>query len=240
MPDVGVAATLRGTNEGSGRIEPWHRRFFEFFGADRMIGLLKRAIAHFARTTGRGTSLYKRLCRPDGFEWARFLVQWRSLHSIGENVWINVGCNITDPSLVRLGNNVGLSDCTLIGHDASVALLNVRYGTKLDSVGPIDILDNVFIGHGAIILPRVKIGPNSLVAAGAVVLRDVPPDVVVGGNPARVICTLETLLKNVEDRCAEYPWMDLIRERNGEFDPALESRLRVMRADYFFGEKSNG
>ncbi|MEX3772719.1 acyltransferase [Pseudomonas sp. MYb118] len=205
-----------------------------------MIGLLKRAIACFAMKTGRLTWLYKRFCQPDGLQWAIHMARWGGLHSIGKNVWINLGCNIADPTLVRLGNNVGLSDCTLFGHDATVALLNVRYGTKLDSVGPIDILDNCFIGHGAIILPRVTIGPDSVVAAGAVVLRDVPPGVVVGGNPARVICTMETLLKNSQERCAAYPWMDLIRERDGEFDPELEVKLRAMRVEYFFGEKSNG
>ncbi|MGF0238603.1 acyltransferase [Rhodococcus sp. IEGM1300] len=205
-----------------------------------MIGLLKRAIAHIARTTGRGTSIYKKLCQPNGYEWAEHLVKWGGLHSIGKGVWINLGCNITDPTLVRLGNNVGLSDCTLFGHDGIVGVLNARYGTKLDSVGPIDILDNCFIGHGAIILPRVKIGPDSIVAAGAVVLRDVPPGVVVGGNPARVICTMETLLKNVEERSNAYPWIDLIRERDGMFDPEFEPKLKAMRAQYFFGEQSNG
>ncbi|MHC8367364.1 acyltransferase [Pseudomonas sp. ZT5P21] len=205
-----------------------------------MISLLKRAIAHYAKTTGRGTSLYKKLCKPNGYEWAEHLARWGGLHSIGKGVWINLGCNITDPSMLRCGNNVGLSDCTIFGHDGSVALFNARDGLKLDSVGPVDIRDNSFIGHGAIVMPRVTIGPDSLVAAGAVVLRDVPPGVVVGGNPARVICTMETLLKNIEERSATYPWIDLIRQREGVYDPELEPKLQAMRSAYFFGEQPNG
>jgi hypothetical protein len=119
-------------------------------------------------------------------------------------------------------------------------LLDVRFGTKLDSVGPIDIRDNCFIGYGAIIMPRVTIGPDSVVAAGAVVVKDVPPGVVVGGNPAKVICTLEELLTKVEERCATYPWIDLIRQRSGEFDPELEPKLKKMRVEHFFGEQPNG
>ncbi|MHC8299325.1 acyltransferase [Pseudomonas sp. ZS1P83] len=205
-----------------------------------MISLLKRTIAHIAKTTGHGTSLYKKFCKPDGYEWAKHMVRWGGLHSIGKGVWINPAANITDPSLVRLGNNVGLSCCTLFGHDGIVGLLEVRYGKKLDSVGAIDIRDNCFIGYGSIIMPRVTIGPDSIVAAGAVVVKDVPPGVVVAGNPAKVICTMEEVLAKVEERSATYPWIDLIRQRSGVYDPALEPKLIAMRAQHFFGEQPNG
>lgn len=205
-----------------------------------MIGLLKRIIAHIAKTTGHGSSLYKKFCKPDGYEWAKHMVRWGGLHSIGKGVWINPAANITDPSLVRLGNNVGLSCCTLFGHDGIVGLLEVRYGKKLDSVGAIDIRDNCFIGYGSIIMPRVTIGPDSIVAAGAVVVKDVPPGVVVAGNPAKVICTMEEVLAKVEERSATYPWIDLIRQRSGVYDPALEPKLIAMRAQHFFGEQPNG
>jgi acetyltransferase-like isoleucine patch superfamily enzyme len=82
--------------------------------------------------------------------------------------------------MLRLGDNVGLSDCTIFGHDGIVHVINARDGTKLDSVGGVDIRANSFVGHGAIVMPRVTIGPDSVVAAGAVVLRDVPPGMVVG------------------------------------------------------------
>ena len=84
-------------------------------------------------------------------------------------------------------------------------------------------------------MPRVTIGPNSIVAAGAVVTKDVPPGTVVGGNPAKVLCTLEDLIKRVEARCEAYPWIDLIKNRADVFDPQLEPKLAAMRAEYFYG-----
>lgn len=58
----------------------------------------------------------------------------------------------------------------------------------------IEIFDNVFIGAKAIIMGDVKIGPNAIVAAGSVVTKDVPPNSVVGGNPARVISDMDTFV----------------------------------------------
>jgi acetyltransferase-like isoleucine patch superfamily enzyme len=205
-----------------------------------MNGWIRKTLGYIVMSTGRGRSIYKRFYRPNGREWAEYLARWGGLHSMGNNVEINSGCNITDPSLVRMGNNVSLSDCTLLGHDGVVNLIEKSYKKKLDSVGTIDIRDNSGIGHGAIIMPRVTIGPDSVVAAGAVVTKDVPPGVVVGGNPAKVICTMEALIKRLEDRCVEYPWIDLIKQRNGAYDPQLESTLAAMRVRYFFGEETNG
>lgn len=205
-----------------------------------MIGLVRRGVAYIAKKTGRGRSLYKRLCSPSTAEWAQFMARWGGLNSVGSNVEINHGCNITDPALVRIGSNVTLSDCTLLGHDGVIRILNTRFNKKLDSVGAIDIRDNCFVGHGAIVMPRVTIGPDSIVAAGAVVTKDVPPGVVVGGNPARIICTTEELVQKIEARCNAYPWIDIIRQRSGAYDPDLEPMLTTMRAQHFFGEQVNG
>jgi acetyltransferase-like isoleucine patch superfamily enzyme len=57
--------------------------------------------------------------------------------------------------------------------------------------GSIEVGDNVFLGVNSIILPGKKIGSNSIVGAGSVVTKDVPPGVVVAGNPAKVISTLQ-------------------------------------------------
>jgi len=204
-----------------------------------VIGLVRRLIGQVAMRAGRG-GLYRRVCSPSTSEWANYLARWGGLHCVGIGVEINYGCNITDPALVRIGNNVTLSDCTLLGHDGVIRILNTRFNKKLDSVGSIDIRDNCFIGYGAIVMPRVTIGPDSIVAAGAVVTKDVPPGVVVGGNPARVICTTEELVLKMEQRCSAYPWIDIIRQRNGAYDAELEPTLVAMRVEYFFGEPRNG
>lgn len=68
-----------------------------------------------------------------------------------------------------------------------------------DSFGPyrepIEVYDNVFIGADSIILPGVKIGPNSVVGAGSVVTKDVMPGSIVGGSPAKKIGEYESLLE---------------------------------------------
>ena len=84
-------------------------------------------------------------------------------------------------------------------------------------------------------MPRVTIGPDSFVAAGAVVTKDVPPGVVVGGNPAKVICTTQEFLERTEARSNAYPWIELIRQREGVFDPAIEPELVRMRVEHFYG-----
>jgi acetyltransferase-like isoleucine patch superfamily enzyme len=196
---------------------------------------LQGVVRFYAWRTGKLRGLYRRLCHPTSLEWGAFMSRWGGFYSLGENVSITFGCNVTDPAYVRIGSNVGLSSCTILGHDASIRILNNRFGKKLDSVGRVDIRDNSFVGHGAIVMPRVTIGPDSIVAAGAVVTKDVPPGVVVGGNPARVICTTEELVRRMEKRSDAYPWIDLIRQREGAFDARIEGDLVRMRVAYFYG-----
>ena len=66
---------------------------------------------------------------------------------------------------------------------------------EYDSFGRIIIQDWAYIGSGSHILPGVTIGEGALVAAGSIVTKSVPPHTVVGGNPARVICTIEEYKK---------------------------------------------
>lgn len=120
-------------------------------------------------------------------------VRMRVLRGMG--VRIGARCRIYttnfggEPWLIRIGNHVCISnDVTFVNHDLNWPFQD-RY-ESLTGFGTIEIKDNCQIGVGAIILPRVTIGPNALVGAGAVVSRDVPPDSVVAGNPARVVCTL--------------------------------------------------
>jgi acetyltransferase-like isoleucine patch superfamily enzyme len=153
---------------------------------------------------------------------------------MGENCRFNYGVNITDPEYVSIGSNVILADCSLICHDGVVTMLNNAFGLKLDSVGKIEINDNVFIGHGAIILANVSIGPNSIVAAGAVVTKDVLPGHIVGGVPAVPIGRVDTLVRKLEQQTSSYPWETLIKERENPQDPEIEKELIRLRVKYFF------
>jgi carbonic anhydrase/acetyltransferase-like protein (isoleucine patch superfamily) len=87
-------------------------------------------------------------------------------------------------------------------------------------------------------MPRVTIGPNSIVAAGAVVTKDVLPGTVVGGNPAGIICTTQELLQRVEERSNSYPWIDLIRQREGTYDSTLKPELVRRRVAYSYDSES--
>ena len=202
-----------------------------------MISWLKKIVRHLAFRTGRLRSVYVRLCHPGGLEYAEFLRRHGRYQAIGTRCRINLGANVTNPPYVRLGNNVSLSDCTILGHDGVVAMLNDAYQVKLDSVGKVDIKDNVFIGHGAIVLPGVTIGPNAVVAAGAVVTKDVMPGDVVGGVPARPISRMDDLVRRLQEQTDALPWADLIRRRDGPYDPEMEAELIKKRVKYFYPEQ---
>ncbi|PZQ52695.1 MAG: acyltransferase [Rhodovulum sulfidophilum] len=141
----------------------------------------------------------------------------------------------TDPAFTSIGDNVWIVGAWISGHDGSAVMLGRAYGKRLDAVGPVIIRDDVFIGRGATILPGVTIGPRAIVGAGAVVSRDVPPNSVVAGNPARFIRTLDAHVALVEARSRAYPWYELIARREGGHDPALEPELRRRRLRHFFG-----
>ena len=203
-----------------------------------MPSFLKRFITLMATRYGKCVSLYRKYCRPGGMEYANFLRQHGQLHSIGENCSIMLDTNFTDPAYVSIGNNVQFSKCQLIGHDGAISMLNIAYGVKLDSVGKIVIHDNVFIGYQAVIMPCVTIGPNAIVAAGAVVTKDVPPGTIVGGVPAKVIGTVDDLVKRLEASTQALPWADLIRKREMGYDPAVEPELLLRRIEHFYPKAS--
>ncbi len=199
-----------------------------------IFGILRRALAAYAKSTGRLLGLYRRICKPAGSEWAEIVKRHFGLQAIGEGCVIQMNVAITDPAYVRLGSNVHLTGCTLFGHDGAVSMLKQAYGLTLDKVGKIDIRDNVFIGHQAIVMPGVTIGPDAIVAAGAVVTRDVPPGSVVGGVPARAIGTVPELLRRLQAETASLPWHDhpyLRADYNGASNVELDQR----RIAHFFG-----
>ena len=100
--------------------------------------------------------------------------------------------------------------------------------------------NDVWIGAGVKLKTGLTIGDGAVIAAGAVVTKDVPPGTVYGGNPAAFICTTDALIKRVEARCEAYPWIDIVKQRKGAFDPQVEPMLMAQRRQYFFGDSDNG
>lgn len=111
----------------------------------------------------------------------------KNIH-IGNNVFINSNCTMQDQGGIYIGDDV------LIGHN--VCLLTLNHDFEVEKRGelypsPIHIGNSVWIGSNATILPGVRIGDGAIVAAGAVVTRDVEEKTVVGGVPAKVIKKIE-------------------------------------------------
>ena len=110
--------------------------------------------------------------------------------TIGDGTFVNFGLTALDVAPITIGRH-----CQIATH---VQLLTAWHPLDptarrdgLEAASPIVIEDNVWLGGGVIVLPGVTIGENSVVGAGSVVTKDVPPHVVVVGNPARVIKHLE-------------------------------------------------
>jgi len=110
----------------------------------------------------------------------------------GNRVFINFNCCILDVMKVDIGDDV------LIGPNVQIYAATHPLDAKtraswLEFAKPVRIGNNVWIGGGAIICPGVTIGNRAVIGAGAVVTKDVPDDVVIGGNPAKIIKKIEAL-----------------------------------------------
>jgi acetyltransferase-like isoleucine patch superfamily enzyme len=102
---------------------------------------------------------------------------------VGDNVFFNYGLDIGCTKSIRIGSN------TIIGPMVNMIDTNFHPVDAEDQALSKDIVisDNVWIGRGAVILPGVTIGQNSVIAAGSIVTRDIPANVLAGGTPAKVI-----------------------------------------------------
>ena len=104
--------------------------------------------------------------------------------TLGKNVFINAGCKFQDQG------GIFIDDGALIGHGVVIATLNHDMDPEKRQAlhpSPVHIGKNVWIGANSTITPGVTIGDNAVVAAGAVVTKDVAADTVVGGVPAKPI-----------------------------------------------------
>lgn len=123
---------------------------------------------------------------------------------LGENVTIMDRRVPLYANLIKIHNNVRIgSNVLFVTHDATHLMLNKKYNAIYPEViGCIESMDNVFIGANVTILNDVRIGSDSIVAAGTVVTKDVPPNSVVAGVPARKICSFDEYLSR---RKSNYP-----------------------------------
>ncbi|AYW45797.1 chorismate mutase [Tetragenococcus koreensis] len=131
--------------------------------------------------------------------------------SVGENFYANYDCVLLDICPISIGDDCMLAPNVKL-YTASHPLHPVKRKSGLEDGSPITIGNDVWIGGGSVIIPGVTLGNNVVVGAGSVVTKSFPDNVVIAGNPATVIKTIEldpqevTPLKQQQDIIDELDW----------------------------------
>lgn len=151
-------------------------------------------------------------------------------YHMGDNCYYHTRDIPAEPYLFSIHNNVRIAaNVRFVTHDTiSLMIDNIpeyydKHSRMKYYIGKIEIFDNVMIGANSTILYDVKIGPNAIVAAGSVVTKDVPPNSVVGGNPAHVICSFDDFVNK------RYRKLENRVEKTDGYDSVM---------DYFWNEKN--
>lgn len=109
--------------------------------------------------------------------------------TVGNNFFLNLNCKLMDSGKITIGDNVFIAPnvCIITEEHAMDA---EQRAAGLEYTYAVNIGDNVWICAGAMVLPGVTIGSNSVIGAGSVVTKDIPPNSLAVGNPCKVIRTL--------------------------------------------------
>jgi len=143
---------------------------------------------------------------PWGTTRTKYIVKHRIFKEVGENFYFCPRKIPADPKLIIFHNNVSVAaDVMFCNHDVIQKVFNCLPedwgGNEYQKYyGCIEVMDNVFIGTKAVILPNVRIGSNVIVAAGSIVTGDLESGGIYAGNPARRVGDFNKLL----DKRAEY------------------------------------
>lgn len=132
-------------------------------------------------------------------------IYWRHIASpikYAKHIGVEIGTNCmiatrgwsTEPYLIKVGNNVQITRGVSIHTHGGCHCIRHTH-PDFDCFGKVVIEDWCYIGAFSQICPGVTIGEGSLVAAGSIVTKSVPPHSVVGGNPAKYICSTEDFFK---------------------------------------------
>lgn len=150
----------------------------------------------------------------------QYLKEKHIFAEVGENVRFQPRVIPLYPELIKLHDNIMVAaGVRFVTHDASYTVLNkIGKGHFPERVGCIEIMNNVFIGYDVTILPNVKIGCNCIIGACATVTRDLEPNGVYAGSPARRIGSFDDYVK----KCAAsskgygYPYVEHNQNISGD------------------------
>ncbi len=162
--------------------------------------------------------------------------KWLKNHNIlaacGDNVRYQIRKVPLCPKLIKLGNNVNVSTgASFMVHDALHLIYNCMPDKKTELkeyANPIEIGDNVFIGAHVIIMGGVKVGSNVIIAAGAIVTKDLDDGGIYAGIPAKRIGNIE----------------DFWKKRESYYYPSIKSNRHISKKeikecwDYFYDSRS--
>ncbi|MFS0596012.1 acyltransferase [Peribacillus frigoritolerans] len=172
----------------------------------------------------------KRIVFPNSYSSESYIKHLRSIGMIIGNNTIIYSPNHTfideqRPFLITIGENCKITrGVTILSHDYSRSVIRKAFGENIGEAKKTIIGNNVFIGNNGMILMGAEIGDNCIVAAGSVVTKHFPDNVVIGGNPARIICTLEEYYHKRKSLSIEEAKMyaKLIFERTGRIPTIKE------------------
>lgn len=114
-----------------------------------------------------------------------FRCDYGSNITIGNNFYANFNCTMLDCAAITFGDDVLIAPN--VSFFAAGHPVDPEHRKNFEYAFPITIGNNVWIGGGSIINPNVSIGDNTVIASGSVVTKDIPANVVAGGNPCKVI-----------------------------------------------------
>lgn len=159
------------------------RRLHRILALPESVGYVIGLLRHFGATIGENTRVYTPLTLVNAGKDFTNLV-------LGNNVYLGHGAVLDLKERIVVEDNVTISmGATMATHfHVGEIPMQARFPTKS---GPICIRGNVYLGSNVVVLSGVEIGGGTVIGAGAVVIGDVPPGVVAGGVPARVLKKIE-------------------------------------------------